>query len=90
MVLKLDRVSINKSLAPESVTLKVSQYLNMMQNMSNGWGKTFGNKSIAKDHQIPNKWTDYKIFELKYGNTKLSGNTKHNQVKLVLAVFVSA
>ena len=47
-------------------------------------------KSIAKDHQIPNKWTDYKIFELKYGNTKLLGNTKHNQVKLVLAVFVSA
>ena len=47
------------------------------------------NKSIAKDHQIPNKWTDYKIFELKYGNTKLLGNTKHNQVKLVLAVFVS-
>ena len=90
MVLKLDRVSINKSLASESVTLKVSQYLNMMQNMSNGWGKTFGNKSIAKDHQIPNKWTDYKIFELKYGNTKLLGNTKHNQVKLVLAVFVSA
>ena len=28
-----------------------------------------------------------KIFELKYGNTKLLGNTKHNQVKLVLAVF---
>ena len=45
---------------------------------------------IAKDHQIPKKWTDYKIFELKYGNTKLIGNTKHNQVKLILAVFVSA
>ena len=29
-----------------------------------------------KDHQITNKWTDYKIFELKYGNTKLLGNTK--------------
>ena len=48
------------------------------------------NDLIAKDHQIPNKLTDYKIFELKYGNTKLLGNTKHNQVKLVLAVFVSA
>ena len=47
-------------------------------------------KLIAKDHQIPNKWTDYKIFELKYGNTKLLENTKHNQVKLVLAVFVFA
>ena len=28
-----------------------------------------------------------KYFELKYGNTKLLGNTKHNLVKLVLAVF---
>ena len=28
-----------------------------------------------------------KIFELKYRNTKLLGNTKHNQVKLVLEVF---
>ena len=34
-----------------------------------------------------NKWTDYKMFELKHGNTKLLENTKHNQVKLVLAVF---
>ena len=24
-----------------------------------------------KDYQIQSKWTDYKIFELKYGNTKL-------------------
>ena len=30
------------------------------------------------------------ILKLKYGNTKLLGNTKHNQVKLVLAVFVCA
>ena len=44
---------------------------------------------MAKDYQIPNKLTDYKIFELKYGNKKLLGNTKHNQEKLVLAVFVS-
>ena len=43
-----------------------------------------------KDYQIQNKWTDYKIFELKYGNTKLLGNTKQNQVKLVLEVFHSA
>ena len=27
---------------------------------------------------------------MKYGNTKLLGNTKHNQAKLVLSVFVSA
>ena len=46
-------------------------------------------KSIAKDRQIPNEWTKYKIIELKYGNRKLLGNTKYNQVKLVFAVFVS-
>ena len=50
----------------------------------------FENQFIAKENQIPNKRTDYNIFELKYGNTKLLENTKHNQVKLVLAVFVSA
>ena len=48
------------------------------------------NKSMAKDHQVPNKWTKYKISELKCGNTKLLGNTKYNQVKLVLVVFDSA
>ena len=42
------------------------------------------------DNQIQSKSTDYKIFDLKYGNTKLLGNTKHNQVNLVLAVFLSA
>ena len=31
----------------------------------------FENKSIAKDHQILNIWTDYKIFELKHGYSKL-------------------
>ena len=51
----------------------------------------FGTKhSIAKDHWISNKWTEYKIFEFKYGNTKLLGKTKYNQVKLVLAVFAPA
>ena len=39
MVLKLDSVSINKSLAPEFVTLKVSQDLNLMQNMSTQWNQ---------------------------------------------------
>ena len=47
------------------------------------------NKLIAKDHWIPSKWTEYKIFELKYGNTKLWGNTKYIQVKLVYADFAS-
>ena len=66
---------------------QLSRYV---QNKSNVWNKTFENKSIAKDYQIPNKWTNYKISELKYGNTKLLGNTKHNQVKLLFVVFVSA
>ena len=35
-----------------------------------------------------NLWTEYKIFGLKYENTKLLGNTKYNQVKLVSGVFV--
>ena len=39
---------------------------------------------------MQNKWADCKIFELKYGNTKLLGSTKHKQVKLVLAVFLAA
>ena len=38
-------------------------------------------KLIAKDHQIPNKWTEYKILKSKYENTKLLGNTKYNQIK---------
>ena len=42
-------------------------------------------KSIVKDHQIPNKWIDCKILEVKYGNTKQLGNTEYNQEKLVLA-----
>ena len=47
-------------------------------------------KLIAKDDQIPNKRREYKILELKYGNTKLLGKTKYNRVKLVFAVFVPA
>ena len=43
-----------------------------------------------EDYQIQSKWTGYKIFELKYRNTKLLGNTKHKEVKLILAVFLSA
>ena len=84
IAVKLDSVSINKSNVPEFVTMKVSQDLNLMKNMSTQWNwqliryvlkvikcleQTFENKSIAKDYQISNKWTDYKIFELKYGNT---------------------
>ena len=46
-------------------------------------------KLVAKDHQIPNKWTEYKILEWKYENTKLLGDTKYNQIKWAFAVFVS-
>ena len=38
----------------------------------------------------PKKWTDNKIIQFKYENTKLLGNAKYNQVMLVLAVFGSA
>ena len=106
VALKLDSVSINQSIAPEFVTVKVSQDLNLMHNMSTQWNRQLSRYVLKviecsdrnirkqidnkKDCQIQSKWTDYKIFELKYGNTNLSGNTKHNQVKLVLAVFISA
>ena len=43
-----------------------------------------------KDYQTQSKSTDNKIFELKFGNTEVLGNTKHNRIKLVLAVFFSA
>ena len=46
----------------------------------------FGTKYL----KILNKWTEYKILELKYGNTKLLGSTKYNIVKLVFAVITSA
>ena len=52
--------------------------------------KKFENKSIKKDHRIQNEWTEYKIFELKYGNKKQLNVWKYNQVRLVLADFASA
>ena len=27
--------------------------------------------SIAKEHRVQNKWTEYKLFELKYANTNI-------------------
>ena len=51
--------------------------------------QTFENKSITKEHRIQNKWTDYKIFELKFENNKLLNVWKYNQVRLVLADFAS-
>ena len=36
------------------------------QKQSNVWNKTFENKSVAKDHQVHNILTEYKVFVLKY------------------------
>ena len=33
--------------------------------LSNVWNKTFENELITINHRIQNKWTEYKIFELK-------------------------
>ena len=38
---------------------------------------------------MQNKLTEYKIFELKYGNRKLSNVWKYNQVGLAVADFAS-
>ena len=59
----------------------------LMESLHQNIRKQIDNK---KDFHIQNKRTDYKIFDLKYDNTKLLGNTKHNKVKLVLEVFLSA
>ena len=61
-----------------------------MRDIQNIWIYTNLKHKWVKNYQMPNKWRDYKIFELKYGNTKRLGNTKDNQVKLVLPVLVSA
>ena len=45
---------------------------------------------LEQNIRIPNKWTEYKIFELKYEKTKPLGNTKYDQINLALAVFASA
>ena len=44
--------------------------------------QTFENKSIAKDLSMPNKWTEYEIFEFKYGNAKLKYSPKGSWYKL--------
>ena len=51
--------------------------------------KTLKNKSVTKNHWMQNKLLEYKIFELKYGNTKLSNVWKHKKVRSVLVVFAS-
>ena len=67
---------------------QLSRYVsNVIECLHQSIRKQIDNK---KDYHLQNKWADYKIFELKYENTKLLGSTKHNQVKLVLVVFLSA
>ena len=95
IVLKSDRVSINKILVTEFVTAKISEskfnvkYVNTVKpRTSNVWNKTLEDKSIAKDHRMRKKWTEYKIFELKYGNTKLSNVLKYNQLKYLQFLFL--
>ena len=39
--------------------------------------KTFENKLTTKKHGIQKKWIEYKTFELKYGNTKLTNVWKY-------------
>ena len=67
---------------------QLSRYVSkVIESLHQNIRKQIDNK---KDYYIQNKLTDYKVFELKYENAKLLGNTKHNQVKLVLSVFLSA
>ena len=42
---------------------------------------------LQKFHQVPNKCIEYKIFELKYGNTKLLNIWKFEIVRLLLVAF---
>ena len=44
----------------------------------------------SKINRLQNKWTEHKIFELKYGNGKPSNVWKCDQVRSVPAVFVSS
>ena len=60
---------------------QLSRYVSkLMEYLHQNIWKQIDNK---KDFHIQNKWKDYKTFELKYGNTKVLGNT-NNKVKLVL------
>ena len=88
--------SIKAGAIPEFVTVKVSQDLNLMWNMSTQWNQQLSryvSKVIECLEQNIRKQIDCKrlpntkqmnslqyihIFELKYGNTKLLGNTKHD------------
>ena len=51
------------------------QLIKVIECLEQNIRKQIDNKT---DYQKQSKWTDYKIFELKYGNTKLLGNAKNN------------
>ena len=87
IVANLYSVSISKILVTEFITVKASQNLNLMLNMSTQWNEQLSryviskviecleqniqNKSIAKDHRVQNKLTGCKIFVLKYVNRNI-------------------
>ena len=93
IVLNLYSVSINKILVTKDNTVKVSQNLNLMWNVSTPWNQqlsmyAFGTKhwkanelqkpsSTKQMSKVQNIWTE--IWKYKY-----------NQVNLVLAIFTSA
>ena len=105
-VLKLDCVSINKSLVMKFVTVRVSYNLNLTQGLSTKWNQQLTGYVFSKviecleqnirkqidcrNHRISNKWTEHKTLKLKWGNIKLSNVLKDNQVTLVLAAFASS
>ena len=49
-VLKLDSVSINKILVTKIVTMKVSQNLNLMKNMSTQWNQQLSRYVFSKQN----------------------------------------
>ena len=53
--------------------------------------KIFENKSITKNHGMQSKCIEYKMFELKYGNTCNVSNVciGYKYARSVLAVFAS-
>ena len=99
--LKLDSVSINKTeFVTEFVTVKVFteskfdvNYVNIVKSKTQQVGVFRSNGMFGTKHLKINKCQTNQQ-STKYSNvnkeTKLLGNTKYNQVKLLLVVFASA
>ena len=47
------------------------------------------NTKYSKINELQNKWIEYKIFTLKYRNTRVTNVSKYEKVKLVLEIFHS-